>query len=152
MDWFVKAFIRSSLVWFTLGILLGIAMAAYPPWVVYRPAHAHLTVVGFLTMMLFGVGYQLLPRLFGHQLKSPRLAVAHWWLANTGLGALVIGFALAPHIGRRSVPVTTFGGVLFGIGALAFAANLWMTFDAADARHRTRKDPPAPPRRLPTVD
>ena len=51
MDWFVKAFIRASLAWFAAGILLGIAMAFYPPWVVYRPAHAHMNVVGFLTMM-----------------------------------------------------------------------------------------------------
>jgi hypothetical protein len=36
MDWFVKAFIRASLAWFALGILLGIAIAAYPPWLVYR--------------------------------------------------------------------------------------------------------------------
>jgi cbb3-type cytochrome oxidase subunit 1 len=39
-------------------------MAIHPPWVIYRPAHAHMNVVGFLTMMVFGVGYQLLPRLF----------------------------------------------------------------------------------------
>ena len=27
MDWYVKAFIRASLVWFTAGIALGLAMA-----------------------------------------------------------------------------------------------------------------------------
>ncbi len=46
MEGFVKAFIRASLVWFALGITLGVAMAAYPPWVVYRPAHAHRTSWG----------------------------------------------------------------------------------------------------------
>ena len=99
MEWFVKAFIRASLAWFTLGLLFGIAMAVYPPWVIYRPAHAHMNVVGFLTMMVFGVGYQLLPRLFGHGLYSRRLAVAHWWLANVGLAGMVAGFIAQPHIG-----------------------------------------------------
>lgn len=127
-------------------------MAAHPPWVVYRPAHAHLNVVGFLTMMLFGVGYQLLPRIYGHQLLSRRLAVAHWWLANGGLAGMVSGFVLAPHIGPRSVPVTAGGGILFGAGALGFVVNLWLTFNAADARHRQRRASGSKDRTLPTVD
>ena len=120
MEWFVKAFIRASLVWFTLGITLGLAMAAHPPWAVYRPAHAHMNVVGFLTMMVFGVGYQLLPRLFGGQMHSRALAVTHWWLANLGLAGMVAGFMLAPWIGARSAPVTASGGLLFATGAFLF--------------------------------
>lgn len=138
MDWFVKAFIRASLAWFTLGILMGIVMAAYPPWLVYRPAHAHMNVVGFLTMMVFGVGYQLLPRLFGHPLSSRRLAVAHWWLANTGLSGMVAGFIVRPHGGRHGGTLVALGGVLFGLGALGFVYNMWRTFNLADARVRLR--------------
>lgn len=50
MDWFAKAFIRASLLWFVAGITLGLAMAIHPAWVVYRPAHAHmnLLVAGFM--------------------------------------------------------------------------------------------------------
>ena len=148
MDWFVKAFIRASLAWFALGITLGLAIAAYPPWVAYRAAHAHMTVVGFLTMMVFGVGYQLLPRLFGHALHSRGLAVAHWWLANVGLAGMVTGFLLQPHVGARSAPVTASGGLLFAFGALGFVYNMWRTFNLADARARER----ALERMLPTVD
>ena len=148
MDWFVKAFIRASLAWFALGITLGLVIAAYPPWVAYRPAHAHMTVVGFLTMMVFGVGYQLLPRLFGHALHSRPLAIAHWWLANLGLTGMVTGFFLQPHIGARSAPVTASGGVLFSLGALGFVYNMWRTFNMADARARAR----AMQQMLPTVE
>jgi cbb3-type cytochrome oxidase subunit 1 len=147
MEWFVKAFIRASLAWFALGITLGLAIAAYPPWVAYRPAHAHMTVVGFLTMMVFGVGYQLLPRLFGHALHSRGFAIAHWWLANLGLAGMVVGFVMQPHIGPRSAPVTATGGVLFSLGALGFVYNMWRTFNMADARARAR----ALERLLPTV-
>jgi cytochrome c oxidase cbb3-type subunit 1 len=150
MDWFVKAFIRASLAWFTLGIIFGVAMAAYPPWVVYRPAHAHMNVVGFLTMMVFGVGYQLLPRLFGFPLHSRAFAIAHWWLANVGLAAMVAGFVLAPHIGSRSAPVTATGGTLFSIGAFLFVFNLWKTFNKADARQRARAEAAAT--QLPTIE
>ena len=152
MEWFVKAFVRSSLVWFTLGVLLGLTMAAYPPWVIYRPAHAHMNVVGFITMMIFGVGYQLLPRLFGHPLFSPRLAVSHWWVANGGLAAMVTGFVLTPHIGRSGGLVTTVGGVLFSLGAIGFVYNLWRTFNMADARQRLRAAAAERSRILKTVD
>jgi cbb3-type cytochrome oxidase subunit 1 len=150
MEWFVRAFVRASLAWFTGGILLGLAMAAHPDWVIYRPAHGHMNVVGFLTMMVFGVGYQLLPRLFGCALHSRALAVAHWWLANMGLAAMVIGFVAAPHVGTKSVPLTAGGGVLFAAGALAFVYNLWRTFNAAEARQRARAAAPSGPR-LPTA-
>lgn len=152
MDWYVKAFIRASLVWFALGITLGVAMAIHPVWVVYRPAHAHMNVVGFITMMVFGVGYQLLPRLFGHKIHSRGLAVTHWWLANVGLALMVTGFVLGPHVGVRSAPVTASGGLLFALGAFAFVYNLWRTFNAADARHRAATGNSAPPRTLKTLD
>jgi cbb3-type cytochrome oxidase subunit 1 len=152
MDWYVKAFIRASLVWFTAGIALGLAMAMHPAWVIYRPAHAHMNVVGFITMMIFGVGYQLLPRLFGHKLQSRALAIAHWWLANVGLALMTAGFILAPHIGVRSAPVTSAGGSLFAIGAFVFVYNLWRTFNAADARQRSAGAPGASSRTLTTLD
>lgn len=148
MEWFIKAFIRASLAWFTLGLLLGIAISAYPPWAAYRPAHAHMTVVGFLTMMVFGVGYQLLPRLFGSPLHSRGAAIAHFWLANLGLAAMVVGFLMQPRVGPRSAPVTATGGLMFALGALGFVYNMWRTFNAADARARAR----AMERVLPTLE
>jgi cytochrome c oxidase cbb3-type subunit 1 len=138
MDWFVKAFVRASLSWFGLGILAGLAMAIQPSWVIYRPAHAHMNVVGFLTMMVFGVGYQLLPRLFGHPLWSRTLAISHWWLANVGLAGMIVGFIAVPHLGKRGSLLVAIGGTLFALGALGFVLNMWRTFDLADARARAR--------------
>lgn len=140
MEWFIKAFIRSSLIWFAGGIILGVAIAVHPPWIVYRPAHAHMNVVGFLTMLVFGVGYQLLPRLFGHPLHSRNLAIAHLFASNLGLAGLVFGFLLTPSLGAGARWVTALGGVLFALGALFWVYNLWRTFDAADARQRAREE------------
>ena len=149
MEWFIKAFIRASLLWFLGGILLGVGIAAIPSWVVYRPAHAHMNVVGFLTMLVFGVGYQLLPRLFGHPLRSTRMAVAHLYLANGGLTALVAGFLVRPHAGFDTRLLTAGGGALFALGAILWVWNLWRTFNAADARQRAREESGHKP--LPTV-
>jgi len=150
MEWYIKAFIRSSLLWFAAGIALGIGMAVHPVWVAWMPAHAHMNVAGFLTMLVFGVGYQLLPRLFGHPLRSPALAIAHLWLANLGLAGIVAGFMTrlrSPHLGQWLLSV---GGILFGAGVLLWIWNLWSTFDAADARQRARDAAGKPP--LPTVE
>ena len=149
MDPFAKVFIRASLLWFVGGITLGLAMAVHPQWVVYRPAHAHMNLAGFVVMMIFGVGYQMLPRFFGHPIHSRFLARAHVWLANLGLGALVAGFLLAPHVGSASVPVTGTGGVLWALGAYGFIYNMWRTFDAADRRRRENARQPES-RQLPT--
>lgn len=149
MDWFAKVFIRASLVWFILGITLGLAMAIHPPWVVYRPAHAHMNLVGFVVMMIFGVGYQILPRFFGHPIHSRGLAVAHVWLANLGLAGMVAGFFLAPNVGEKSIPVTATGGILWALGAYGFVYNMWRTFDAAERRRRSNDAKPDG-RKLPT--
>ena len=149
MEWFIKAFIRASLLWFAAGIVLGVGIAVYPPWIIYRPAHAHTSVVGFLTMLVFGVGYQLLPRLFGHPLYSQRLAAAHLFLANIGLGGLVAGFLVRPHSGLAGRWITGTGGGLFALGAVCWVWNLWHTFDAADVQQRGRAQPGQ--RQLPTL-
>ncbi len=139
MEWFIKAFIRSSLLWFAAGIVLGVAMAVHPQWIIYRAAHAHMNVVGFLTMLVFGVGYQLLPRLFGHPLHSAPLAIAHLFCANVGLAGLAVGFLMSPTSATSGRWVTVAGGSLFALGAMFWVYNLWRTFDAADARQRARE-------------
>lgn len=151
MDWFAKAFIRAALLWFIAGITLGLAMAIHPPWTIYRPAHAHMNLVGFVVMMIFGVGYQILPRFFGHPIHSRGFAAAHIWLANLGLAGLVAGFFLAPSIGPRSVPVTATGGALWALGAYGFVYNMWRTFNAAERRRRMNDQHPAA-RKLPSPD
>ena len=150
MDPFIKSFIRASLLWFLGGILLGLAIAIHPEWTIYRPAHAHMNVAGFLTFLVFGVGYQLLPRLFGSPLASRRMAIAHLWLANIGLAGMVLGFFLQPWNSNASRWLLSGGGLLYAAGALLWIWNLWQTFNAADERQRQREL--AGRKDLPTVD
>jgi cbb3-type cytochrome oxidase subunit 1 len=141
VDWFVRRFIKSALAWLGLGVTLGVAMAVHPMWIIYRPAHVHMNLLGFVTMMIFGVGYHVVPRFFGHPLYNGKLAGAHWWLSNVGLALMVAGFVMAPHVGPRSIPVLATGGVLSALGAFAFIFNIWRTIDGPATLRRIAETP-----------
>ena len=129
MTWFAKAFLKASLGWLALGVSVGVAMAAHPVWTVYRLAHVHTMLLGFVAMMIFGVAYHVVPRFVGFPLHRPALAGAHWWLANVGLVLMAGGFVarvLAPTVG--TVVLAT-GGALSALGAYLFVYLMWRTID-----------------------
>ena len=156
MEWFVKAFLKASVAWLALGVTLGVVMAARPALTVYRLAHVHMVLLGFVAMMIFGVAYHVLPRFSGNPLPSRRLPVWHWWASNAGLALMALGFALRAHAAPLATPALAVGGLLSALGAYAFAWLAWRTVDgtratrAAQAVAAARANPPAP-RRLPVA-
>ena len=136
MDWFSKAFIKASVTWLALGVTLGVAMAVHPVWVIYRPAHLHMNLLGFVAMMIFGVAYHVLPRFTGNPLHSRRLAAAHWWIANVGLVMFAAGFVVVPHSRPLGAMLVAAGGTLSAVGAYSFAYNIWRTLDGSARRQR----------------
>ena len=157
MDWFVTRFLKASLAWFGAGISLGLLMAVRPGFAIYRTAHLHMNLLGFVAMMIFGVAYHVIPRFSGHPLHSRRLAGAHWWIANAGLALFVSGFLLVPHVGRPALALVALGGVTSAAGGYCFIYNLWRTLDgSAEARralgHATRAAASPAARRLPTAE
>ena len=136
MDWFVKAFLKASLAWLAAGVSLGIAMAVHPAWAVYRTAHLHMNLLGFVAMMIFGVAYHVIPRFTGHPLHNRRLAGVQWWLANLGLALFVIGLALLPNTMYSTAARVTAGagGLLSGTAAYLFVYNIWRTIDGPARR------------------
>ena len=134
MEWFVRAFLKASLVWLTLGVTLGVAMALEPGWIVYRPAHVHMNLAGFVTMMIFGVAYHVIPRFTGRPLHDRALAGRQWWASNVGLAAMVVGFVVRAHDAGAGRALLGVGGLLAAGGAYAFAYNLWRTIGPAAER------------------
>lgn len=145
MDWFVRGFVRAGLVWLALGTTLGLCIAVDPAWIIYRPVHVHLNLVGFVTMMIFGVAYHVIPRFTGNPLWSRVLPAYHWWIANAGLAGMAAGFALQPHAGLHGGAVLVAGGLLETAGAYLFVYNIWRTIGGMAPARR-----PAPSRPLPT--
>jgi heme/copper-type cytochrome/quinol oxidase subunit 1 len=141
MDPFVRRFIRASLLWLGIGVVLGLTMALDGRWLALRPAHMHANLLGFVSMMIFGVAYHVIPRFTGRPLHSPRLAHVHLWCANLGLGAMVGGFVLRLWFPAPARPLLAAGAVLASAGAFIFIHNLWRTLEDRAAE-----------RGLPTVD
>ena len=129
----ILRFIKSSLAWLGGGVTLGVVMAIWPRLIIYRPAHVHMNLLGFVTMMIFAVGYHVLPRIAGAPLRWPHLAPIHWWLSNLGLAMMVLGFFVLPanSAGRWLLAP---GGTLAAIGAFCFIVNIWRTVDIASLR------------------
>jgi len=129
MEWFVEAFLKAALVWLGAGVLLGLLFTVSPQQVVYRPAHAHINLLGFVSMMIFGVAYHVIPRFTGNALFSRRAAGWNWWISNVGLVLLVAGFFMRPHAVGAAAPALAVGGTLAAAGAFIFITNVWKTID-----------------------
>jgi cbb3-type cytochrome oxidase subunit 1 len=129
MDWFVKAFLKASMFWLAMGVTLGVAMGVEPAWSIYRTAHLHMLLLGFVAMMIFGVAYHVIPRFAGNPLRSTRAAGAHWWLANIGLAIMVVGFVLRAQGKPISSSILGIGGAAAASGAYIFAFLVWRTLD-----------------------
>ena len=121
MDRYTKGFVIASLLYFFLAAALGIWMSTTeaPEWVYF--AHIHFNLLGFMSMMVYGVGYFILPRFNAKTLKWPQFVPIHFYTANIGLVGMV-----AASSGRPSVYFTLFA-LLNVISVAMFAINLGVT-------------------------
>ncbi len=71
------------------------SMNAVTHFTQYTVGHAHLGAYGFVTMVLFGAVYFMMPRVLNWEWPFPKLITLHFWLAAVGIGiyffALTIG-------------------------------------------------------------
>lgn len=81
-------FFSTASLYVTLGMIWGIMMAASGDHTL-APAHAHLNLIGWVTMALFGVYYHQVPAA-----ADTWLAKAHFGVATAGLLIIVPGIVL----------------------------------------------------------
>lgn len=144
MDWFVKYFLKASLAWFAVAILLAVLMALAPTLTMYRTAHLHIALLGFVTQMIYGVALHVIPRFFGQPLVYRRMAEVQFWTAQVGLASLAAGFVLRIHGAPMASALVAVGGLLSAVGASCFVINVWRTIDASpmNAVHARSKGRP----------
>ncbi len=126
------------------------ALSHYTDWTI---GHVHSGALGWVGMVSFGAIYFLAPRVFGSpRLYSLRLVSAHFWLATLGivfyttamwvsgimqglmwrsydrLGFLEYSFAETVEAMHPFYVVRALGGLLFVLGALLMAYNVFRTW------------------------
>ena len=109
---------------------------------VYRPAHMHANLLGFVSMMIFGVAYHVIPRFSGAPLHSRRFAALHLWLANLGLACMAGAWILRPSFVAAGSLMLPVGAALSAAGAFLFITNIWRTLPE-DARLTALSSKPA---------
>jgi hypothetical protein len=145
MDRYTKGFVVASLVYFFLASVLGIWMGGMDGagWV--RFAHVHFNLLGFMAMMIYGVGYFILPRFNGRTLRWPSWVPIHFFLANIGLIGMV---ATAPE--RPSNGFILFAA-LSVISTGMFAVNLGATMLIEPKEAAEEEEASSAPETVPTV-
>jgi len=128
MDKEVVWFIRLSIIYFLLGSLLGLAFILRPEMAdpYHIAMHVHLNLLGFMSMMIFGVGYHILPRFSGVPLYSRSMSVIQFWTANAGLIGMTAGWGMMAH-GHGGQMVLAASGTLMFASIVLFVYNLLRT-------------------------
>lgn len=123
MHWRNRLFITSALAYGLLGGLIGIAWLFDPAGVPGNVAllHAHIMLLGFIAMMIYGVGLHVLPRFSGRPLYSERMADWQLYVANVGLWVMAAGWL------TLRAALLAVGGALSWLAIALFSLNVLLT-------------------------
>jgi len=141
------------------------AIAHYTDWII---AHVHIGGIGWNGFMAFGMIYWLVPRLYGTQLFSKKLANVHFWLGTLGIifyavplyfagffqsmmwkqftpdGYLVYANFLDTLLQIRTAYwLRVLGGSIYIVGVFVMVYNVWRT--VAAGRLIANEEAEAPP-------
>jgi len=125
MDKIVVWYLRMSVIYFIAGALVGLVMILSPGETgYYVSSHTHLNLLGFMSMMIYGVGYHILPKFSGRNIYSPMIMNAQFWIGNAGLVGMVAGWLVL----RGDVsPVLIISAMLSLTSVVLFAFNILKT-------------------------
>ena len=123
-------FTSISIVYLLIGCPLGVMFLFLPHYIPYlRPVHAHINLIGFVSIMIFGVSYHMFPRFTGSPIYSVPIGRLQFYLANLGL----IGMALSWWVFEKESSVQHIGLLTFGaveaVAAVLYIYNSWKTLN-----------------------
>ncbi|MGH6738686.1 MAG: hypothetical protein ACREDY_06585, partial [Bradyrhizobium sp.] len=106
---------RSAVILGVAGMIMGIVMAASGNHSVY-PAHAHLNLLGWVSLFLIGIFYRYYPAL-----DASRIALLQVWIWICGTVVLTLG-VMAIFMGHMEYePVAIVGSLIILADMVLFA-------------------------------
>lgn len=115
-----ERFLKLAVVYGLSGMVLGSVMGISGNFA-NRDVHAHIGLLGWLSMAIMGICYRVFPGL-----QRSRLATAHFWLFNLGLPVMLAGlWAIVHDEAAKGEPLAGMGASGIMLGMACFAINVW---------------------------
>jgi membrane-anchored protein YejM (alkaline phosphatase superfamily) len=127
-------FLKMAALYFVVGVGIGLTMEIIQDHRL-AGAHAHINLVGWASMAIFGVIYVLFPKA-----GESTLAKLHFWLFNISLPLFMLGLCFI-LLGNDSLMflLMIFPNIL-GISVLLFAINVFMNVKAENVAKLLKKE------------
>lgn len=114
-----RGFFVIGAVWLLIGMALGMKMAATQD-VTLIPVHAHINLLGFTLMTIFGIAYRVIPALNGNI-----FATAHFWLHQVGTAVTLVALYLVlSGTAPAAEAILPFSSGAIFLGIVAWLINL----------------------------
>jgi hypothetical protein len=116
-----RAWLCLAVIYFSIGVVLGVMMGASGDHSFF-PLHAHINLLGWVSMSLFGIIAAVYPAT-----SQGTVATLQFWIHNLGLPVLLVSLA-AKLKGYDAVePVLGLASITVGLGVLLFAYQVITT-------------------------
>jgi hypothetical protein len=115
---------RAAVLLLLAGMAWGLQMAMSGDHSAF-PAHAHLNLLGFVALFLFGIFYRLNPTIEAHRFAVPQAWI---WIVSTIVAAIGIGLVHTGH--EIGDPIAAVGTLIVFADTLLFT---WLVFQARPA-------------------
>ena len=110
---------RAAMLLVLAGMVWGLQMAITDDHSAF-PAHAHLNLLGFVALFLFGIFYRLNPTVEANRLAMPQVLI---WIVSTVVTAIGVGLVHTGH--PAGDPIAAVGSFAIFADAILFT---WLVF------------------------
>ncbi len=134
MDRYVKNFILASMLYLVVASVMGVMMAVDTRFIALKFIHSHFMLLGWVSMMIYGVGYHILPRFSGRLIKSRLLGEVQFYLSNIGLIGLTLFYTLRQYNPENTIyaTLTSISGFIEVFSLFIFFYNIAATMFAKE--------------------
>ncbi len=128
MDKLPNMFIKAGLVYLVVSTILGVLITLGPG---FSFMHSHLALIGWVSFLLFGLAYQIIPQYSRKPIFSEKFGILQFWLANIGLIGLSLSYPFMRMYMLKgldyslALTIVVISGVLEALSIFIFVFNIW---------------------------
>ena len=117
-------FIMVGILYLFVGMSMGIMMGASRDFTLHG-VHAHINLIGWVSMVLFGLIYRSIPGM-----NVGKLGNVHFWVSNVSLVIMMVTLTMVVKGNTSVVPVLAASEIALVISVVIFAGLFWKNRNA----------------------